>query len=49
MIIRKLLHDWLGWGYPCCFIRGNGFQAIYSCRYCVREVTQDSQGNWFHL
>lgn len=47
--IRKWLHNFLGWGYPVKRIGGDSFQPTFSCRFCDKEICQDSQGNWFHL
>ena len=47
--IRKWLHDKLKWGYPAYRIGGTKFQTLYACRFCNKDLTQDSQGNWFHL
>lgn len=53
--IKKILHNLLKWGYPYprgtvgrCNL-GDDFQPTYPCRFCGIEITQDSQGNWFHL
>lgn len=46
---RKKLHDLLGWGYPLELIRGDSFQSVYSCRFCDKELAQDSTGAYFHL
>lgn len=46
---KWLYHDRLGWHLPD-FDKGKTFDAcnIYaSCRHCGKEITQDSQGNWF--
>ena len=47
--IQKLLHDWLGWGYPIEEIDGDHFQSVFSCRFCPGHLTTDSNGDWFHL
>jgi len=49
MNIKKILHDWLDYGYPTTREGGDHFVSTYNCRFCDRAVTQDSQGNWFHL
>lgn len=46
--IKKFLHDRLKWGFPLKMVGGDGFQQNYSCKFCDKEITQDSQGNWFH-
>lgn len=48
-MIKKFIHNLLGWGFPDKLIGGDGFQQNYSCRFCKNEITQDSQSNWFHL
>ena len=47
--IKKFIHDKLGWGFPNKRVGGDGFQQNYSCRFCDKEITQDSTGAWFHL
>lgn len=47
--IQKWLHDKLGWGYPTGILERNPIQDVSGCRFCQGRLTQDSQGNWFHL
>jgi hypothetical protein len=49
--IKQWLHDKLEWGFPQSNhpIGGDGFQPTYECRFCSKELAQDSQGNYFHL
>lgn len=47
--IRKFLHDKLKWGYPAYKTASDSFQPIYVCKFCGKDLAQDSQGNWFHL
>lgn len=45
---KRLYHDILGWHEP-----GNGSESFdgasfhAKCRFCGKEIMQDSQGNWF--
>lgn len=47
-LLKKFTHNVLGWGYPTGMVERDAFQPVYKCECGVR-VTQDSQGNWFHL
>jgi len=49
--IKKLLHDWLGWGFIDTTKSRNsdGFQPTFGCQFCDKQIAQDSQRNWFHL
>ena len=48
--IQKLLHDWLGWGFPTGYqLGGYGFQPTQFCKFCDYHLAQDSNGDWFHL
>lgn len=55
LTIQKWLHDKLGWGFRMrkeglsFRTSGDGFQSTYMCKFCDGDLTQDSQGNWFHL
>lgn len=47
--LKFFYHDLLGWCAP-----ENGSDTWYdgcsvhaTCKYCKREIMQDSQGNWF--
>ena len=46
---QKKLHDLLDWGYPLKRVGSDSFHQNYSCRFCTKEITQDSTGAWFHL
>lgn len=48
-MIKKLLHDILGWGYPNGVSETDPFQQTYNCLFCNGELAQDSTGAWFHL
>ncbi len=48
-MIKRFLHNVLGWGFPVKKIGPGGFQQNYSCQFCDREITQDSTRAWFHL
>lgn len=50
-ICKKFYHDILGWHMPdtsgkykCTF---DGLNLKTICKYCGKEIMQDSQGNWF--
>lgn len=48
--IQKLLHDWLGWGFPTGYQSGgDDFQPTQFCKFCDYRLAQDSNGDWFHL
>jgi len=47
--IQKFFHDTLDWDFPVKYIDGDSFQQNYSCKFCEKEITQDSTGAWFHL
>lgn len=40
-------HDILGWHKPTAEIDFDGCNANSHCKYCGKEIMQDSQGNWF--
>lgn len=41
-------HDWLGWHTPDDGPESfDGCSVHAKCRYCGRDIMQDSQGNWF--
>lgn len=48
---KKQKHDFAGWGYPTGLKEKDqyGFQDVYSCKFCNRELAQDSTGVYFHL
>lgn len=46
--LRKWAHDHLGWHAPDDSPRRFDGCSIHStCRFCGKDVMQDSQGNWF--
>ena len=45
----KLNHDIFGWGFPEKKIGGDNFQPVYKCKFCDKEIAQDSNGDWFHF
>ena len=46
--IQTFLHNFLGWGFPLKRIGDDGFQTLYSCKFCKYLLTKDSTA-WFHL
>ena len=44
---KKLYHNRLGWHRPSKEIKVAGINYKSICKYCGKEITQDSQGNWF--
>lgn len=42
-----LFHDIMGWHYPDDSSSFDGCSVHSRCRYCKKEIMQDSQGNWF--
>lgn len=40
-------HDVMGWCYPSDESYFNGVSECSKCRFCGRDIMQDSQGNWF--
>lgn len=46
---HRIRCDILGWHKPCGIIHSDPRGVIYEskCKYCGREIMQDSQGNWF--
>lgn len=47
--MKKLLHDYLKWGFPKAPAELDIFQSTYSCKFCNRYLAQDSNGDYFHL
>lgn len=47
--IRKFKCDILDWHTPERLIEFDGASFCSKCKYCGREILQDSQGNWFRL
>lgn len=46
---RWLFHNILGWHKPIKEKTFKGINIISRCRYCEKEIAQDSQGNWFEV
>ena len=48
---KFLYHDALGWHEPAKDAEQsyNGCNIKSTCKYCGKEVLQDSQGNWFEV
>ena len=42
-----LFHDIMSWHYPDDSSSFDGCSVHSRCRYCKKEIMQDSQGNWF--
>jgi len=46
-LIRRFLHDILGWHSPDLKIGFDGCSFTSTCKHCGKKILQDSQGNWF--
>lgn len=46
---RWLFHNILGWHKPIKEKIFKGINIISKCKYCGKEIAQDSQGNWFEV
>ena len=46
-IFKRFFHDILHWHEPNGKICLNGINLESKCKYCGKEIIQDSQGNWF--
>ena len=46
---KWLFHNLLGWHKPIKENTLNGTNIISKCKYCGKEIAQDSQGNWFEV
>lgn len=46
-MLRRLIHDWLGWHLRVETLGFDGVSWVGRCRDCGRRVLKDSQGNWF--
>ena len=44
---KWLFHDLLHWHEPNGNVSLNGINLKSRCKYCGKEIIQDSQGNWF--
>lgn len=47
--IRNFKCNVLDWHIPKNPIEFDGVSWCSQCKYCNREILQDSQGNWFRL
>ena len=46
---KWLFHNILGWHKPIKEKTLNGINIISKCKYCGKEIIQDSQCNWFEV
>ena len=47
-IFRRFYHDLMGWHLPADEPQGfDGCSFHAHCKFCGKEIMQDSQGNWF--
>jgi hypothetical protein len=46
-LFKFFYHDLLGWHMPIEDESYDGVSFTSKCRYCGKEIIQDSQGNWF--
>ena len=44
---REFYHDILGWHMPTDEKEFDGCNTHSHCKYCGKEIMQDSRGNWF--
>lgn len=44
---KRFYHDVLGWHKPTDEKEFDGCNICSHCKYCGKEIMQDSQGNWF--
>lgn len=44
---KGFYHDVLGWHKPIDEKYFDGYNTHSCCKYCGKEIMQDSQGNWF--
>ena len=40
-------HNIMGWHMPTEDRHSDGFSMHSTCKYCGKDIMQDSQGNWF--
>lgn len=45
--LNWLCHDIMGWHKPDHTHSFDGLSEHSHCRFCKKEIMQDSQGNWF--
>ena len=46
-VCKGLFHDLLHWHEPDNSVYLSGINLTSRCKYCGKEIMQDSQGNWF--
>lgn len=46
-IFRFFFHDILAWHMPDGTYHFRGINTHSKCKYCGKDIIQDSQGNWF--
>lgn len=46
-LFKWFYHDILGWHKPTDEREFDGCNTCLHCKYCGKEIMQDSQGNWF--
>ena len=44
---KRLYHDVMAWHMPTDSHGFDGCSFTSTCKYCGKEIMQDSQGNWF--
>ena len=45
--VKCIFHDLMGWHLPDNSRMFYGINLHSHCRFCGKEIMQDSQGNWF--
>ena len=46
--LQRYFHDHVGWHFPANGITGwDGASFHATCKFCGKDIMQDSQGNWF--
>lgn len=45
--LKPIFHDKFGWHEPDSTASFKGCSICSHCRFCGKEIMQDSQGNWF--
>lgn len=46
-LFKWFYHDIMGWHMPTDEKEFDGCNICSHCKYCGKEIMQDSQGNWF--
>lgn len=44
---KRIYHDIMGWHKPSGKQSFDGISVHDVCKYCGKDIMQDSQGNWF--